>query len=75
LFYPSVEVLLRQLPRAGQRLLEAHRQVFDGLKRGDGASAAEWMTKHIIDFKRGYDVAKLDVERPIGQLNLSHSAE
>ena len=28
------------------------------------------MTKHIIDFKRGFMVVKLDMERPVEQLSL-----
>ena len=69
LFYPSVDVLLRKLPRAGQRLLDAHRHILDALKRRDAGMASEWMKKHIVDFKRGYVRAQLDMEQPVEQLS------
>jgi GntR family transcriptional regulator, transcriptional repressor for pyruvate dehydrogenase complex len=70
LFYPSLEVLLDKLPRAGQRLLDAHKRILEALKRHDAAMAGEWMTKHIVDFRRGYLMVELDMEKPVEQLSV-----
>lgn len=70
LFYPSMEVLTRKLPKAGHRLVQAHKHILGALKNEDGALAAEWMSKHIVDFRRGYLMANLDMEQPVEQLTL-----
>ena len=70
LFYPSVQVLLKTLAPAGKRLLEAHKKILDGLRRRSQEDAKDWMTKHMVDFKRGYQLAGLDMDRPVEQLPL-----
>lgn len=49
---------------SGQRLVAAHEIILDAIERKD-ARASEWMAKHIIDFKRGYQLAGLDVNAPV----------
>lgn len=64
LFYPAFERVIRRL-NAGERLLAAHSQIVSALKQGNGAEARGWMDKHIVDFKRGYELANLDLECPV----------
>lgn len=64
LLYTSMEALVPHLPRAGQRTLEAHFRVFDAIERRDGAGAAEWMRKHVVDFRRGYELAGIPLDTP-----------
>ena len=33
------------------------------------AAAREWMTKHVVDFRRGYELANLDILGPVAWLN------
>ncbi|MCC7168581.1 MAG: FadR family transcriptional regulator [Rhodospirillales bacterium] len=68
LFYPAVGVLLRKLPQAGKRLLDAHRQIVAGLERAHAETAESWMRKHIVDFKRGYAMAGIAMDRPVEQI-------
>ncbi|MGO1118810.1 FadR/GntR family transcriptional regulator [Rhodovibrionaceae bacterium A322] len=65
LFYPALKTLFnhsKTSDRAGKRLLVAHQYIFDALQAGDSEVARDWMRRHIIDFKRGYDVCGLDID-------------
>lgn len=53
------------LPQSGPRLLEAHRQVADALRHRDAESAVAWTRKHLMDHRRGFEVAGLDIDSPI----------
>jgi DNA-binding FadR family transcriptional regulator len=64
LFYPAFEAVMTLVPESGTRLVKAHRQVLSVLKQGDEAAAAEWMEKHIKDFRRGIERAGLDLAGP-----------
>lgn len=64
LFYPAFDAVFRRL-NAGERLLRAHREIVEGLKAGDTEKTRDWMQKHIVDFRRGYELAGLDLESPI----------
>ena len=65
LFYPAFEAVLSTVSTAGKRLLTAHKTIFDALNAGDAAKARDWMEKHIVDFKRGYEVAGLDMDQTV----------
>lgn len=65
LMFPAADPMMRALPQAPRRLVDAHREILEGLKRGDAAHAELWMRKHIVDFKRGYELAKLDMDGPV----------
>jgi len=65
LFYPTLRRLFKH-PKtkklAPRRLLEAHRRILDGLERSDSKFATDWMHKHIVDFRRGYDYCGFDID-------------
>ncbi len=65
LFYPTFQAVLNRLPGAGLRMLEAHTEIFEAIREGDPEAAQLWMHRHIRDFKRGCEMAKLDMNRPI----------
>ena len=65
LLLPAFEAVFPLLPNAGTRLVEAHRIILDALRTGDGERAGEWMRKHIVDLKRGYEIAGVDADKPI----------
>lgn len=44
------------------RLFDAHLKIFDALERGDAETAETWMTKHFTDFRRGCELAGLDLD-------------
>ena len=65
LLFSATRELYRLAPNARGRLLQAHEQIFDALLKHDATGARTWMTRHILDFRRGYEVANLDVNAPI----------
>lgn len=69
LFYPAFEAVLSQVPESGARLLKAHQAIVDVLRTGDEEEAVKWMEKHIKDFKRGFQLASLDLNTAVLQAN------
>lgn len=65
LFFPAVHRLMTNLD-VRQRLLEAHRQIYEGLRNHDPEHVRTWVLKHTDDFKRGYEVAGLDMQGAVG---------
>ncbi|NYT22757.1 FadR family transcriptional regulator [Alcaligenaceae bacterium] len=63
LFYPPFLSVMSRL-NAAERLLFAHEQIVEAIRDRDAPKAREWMEKHILDFRRGYELANLDMERP-----------
>lgn len=70
LFYPSFSKVLTSRS-AGERLLFAHEKIVQALRNRDATGAKSWMDKHIVDFRRGYELANLDIDMaadwPAGQ--------
>ncbi|SDG49892.1 FadR/GntR family transcriptional regulator [Roseospirillum parvum] len=68
LFYPAIRPLFGNHAKghtAVQRLIAAHGAILTALKSGDAATAEAWMRRHIVDFKRGYDVQGLDMDAAV----------
>ncbi len=60
LFYPPFLTVISRL-NASARLLYAHEQLVAAIRAQDEGAAREWMEKHIHDFRRGYELANLDM--------------
>ncbi|MDF7775369.1 GntR family transcriptional regulator [Sphingomonas sp. AOB5] len=68
LFYPSLDRLFthpKTRDRSPQRLLDAHREIVEGLRARDLPAARLWMHRHMADFRRGYEHAGLSLDMPI----------
>ena len=68
LFYPSLDRLF-QVPATSEvgprRLLEAHRHLVRAFAERDRESVHRWMNKHMVDFRRGYEFAGLDIDKVV----------
>jgi len=64
LFYPAFLKVFSRL-NAGERLVFAHEKILQALRARDAAEARSWMDKHIVDFRRGYELANLDIDAPV----------
>jgi DNA-binding FadR family transcriptional regulator len=53
------------LPQARGRMLRAHQQVAKAIGEGDSDEAALWMRKHIVDFRRGWEMASLSLDSAV----------
>ncbi|WEK58164.1 MAG: FCD domain-containing protein [Candidatus Brevundimonas phytovorans] len=68
LFYPSLEKLFSHpttRERSPRRIVEAHRAIVQAMRAGDAQALRGWMERHIMDFRRGYDLAGIDLDRPV----------
>ncbi len=61
LLEPSLRVMIDKVPQARSRILTAHRRLLEALQGQDEAAAESWMARHIRDFKRGYELAGIDL--------------
>lgn len=65
LLYPAFEMLHPLLPQALGRMLQAHEKIAAAIVAGDAAGAELWMRKHIVDFRRGWEMAHLSLDAPV----------
>ena len=72
LLFPAYGTVIRRIG-PGRRLFEAHSRIFQALEAGDAETAQEWMTKHFVDFKRGCELAGLDLDDPVTADHLTTS--
>ena len=61
----SLRHVIARAPKAKDRILNAQGKLVEAFEARDAALAADWMGKHIADLKRGYDVAKVDMDAAI----------
>jgi GntR family transcriptional regulator, transcriptional repressor for pyruvate dehydrogenase complex len=61
LLEPSLRVMIDKVPQARTRIATAHRHLVEALGARDEESAHRWMARHIRDFRRGYDIAGIDL--------------
>jgi GntR family transcriptional repressor for pyruvate dehydrogenase complex len=64
LFYPAFYPVMSRL-NAAERLLVAHGHIVDAIKAKDAETARSWMERHIMDFRRGCELANLDMDAPV----------
>ena len=65
LLYPAFEMLHPLLPQALGRMLEAHDRIATAIVAGQAGEAELWMRKHIVDFRRGWEMARLSLDIPV----------
>ncbi len=64
LFLPTVAALVHAIDTR-HRMADAHQEVVDAIKVKNGDAAADWMRRHVDDFKRGMLQAGLDMSRAV----------
>ena len=65
LYSTTLSKMQAQLPQMHARNIAAHRKILAAMRSRDTAGAEEWMRKHIVDFQRGFVLARLDMHVPI----------
>jgi GntR family transcriptional regulator, transcriptional repressor for pyruvate dehydrogenase complex len=74
LLYSAFDRLCPLLPQASGRMLKAHEQIAKAISEGNSAAAALWMRKHIVDFRRGWEMASLSLSLPVDLPRLAADA-
>ncbi len=62
---PSLLKMIDTVPQARSRIADAQRRIIVSLKEKNVEEARRWMSKHVRDFKRGYEVAGISPDTPI----------
>lgn len=61
----SLMLVIDRLPNALQRIVQAQKEILTAIKSGNGDKAEEWMSRHIDDLYRGYELAGVDLETEV----------
>lgn len=61
LLEPSLGVMIDKLPQARSRIATAQRRLADAIEAHDAQAAHDWMARHIRDFRKGYELAGIDL--------------
>jgi GntR family transcriptional regulator, transcriptional repressor for pyruvate dehydrogenase complex len=62
LLAPTLSRMIDKVPQARARITSAQRRIVIAIRDQQADEAARWMEKHIRDFKRGYELAGIELE-------------
>jgi len=62
LLEPSLGVMIDKVPQAHNRIATAQRRLTEALEARSPQEAHQWMARHIRDFRKGYELAGIDLE-------------
>jgi DNA-binding FadR family transcriptional regulator len=61
----SMRRLIEAVPQSRSRIAVAQRLILSAVESGDTAAARSWGDKHIRDYRRGFEIAGIDLSLPI----------
>ena len=62
---PSLARMIDSVPQARARIADAQRRIVIAVRDKNADEARKWMSKHVRDFRRGYEVAGISPDTPI----------
>ena len=65
LLEPSLRVMIDKVPQARSRIVTAQRKISEAMKARDSDAARAWMARHVRDFRKGYEIAGIDLEHRV----------
>ena len=66
LLVPTLGAMIDKVPQARARIAGAQKRLVAAFRAGNAEQAEEWMAKHIRDFRRGFEIARIALERRVG---------
>jgi GntR family transcriptional repressor for pyruvate dehydrogenase complex len=66
LLVPSLGAMIDKVAQARARISAAQRRIVTAIRDQDAAQAQDWMGKHIRDFRRGFEIARIGLEQRVG---------
>lgn len=70
LLEPSLRVMIDKVPQARSRIATAQKRIVEALQVRDADGARTWMAKHIRDFRKGYEIADIDLDLRVAATGL-----
>ena len=61
LLAPSLRTVIDEVAAARARIATAQRRILAAIRAGDAVDARTWTEKHIRDYRRGFDLAGIDL--------------
>jgi GntR family transcriptional regulator, transcriptional repressor for pyruvate dehydrogenase complex len=61
----SLRIMLKRTPRWHTRIATAQSRIVDAVTARDLAEARLWMGKHIRDFRRGFEIANIELQHRV----------
>ncbi len=61
----SMRRMIEAVPQSRSRIAVAQRRILSAIESGDAAAARSWCDKHIRDYRRGFEIAGMDLSLPI----------
>jgi DNA-binding FadR family transcriptional regulator len=61
----ALRVVIDAAPPARNRIAEAQAQLLAAIEARDAVTARLWMTKHVRDFRRGFELCRIDLDTPV----------
>jgi GntR family transcriptional regulator, transcriptional repressor for pyruvate dehydrogenase complex len=61
LLAPSLRTIIDEVTAARSRIATAQRKILEAVRGGDTTAARTWSEKHIRDYRRGFDLAGIDL--------------
>lgn len=65
LIYPTTQVALGGTEQGARRLIDAHRMLVEAIRLRDKEMARLWTRRHLVDWRKGFEKAGMDLDQPI----------
>jgi len=71
----SLRKLVAAVPQARSRIAAAQRRILEAVECGDAVAARDWCGKHVRDYRRGFEVAGINLSLPISSVITPKAAQ
>ena len=61
----ALAVMIDAAPPARARIGAAQQRILEAIAAADGATAKDWMAKHVRDFRRGFELCGIDLDTAV----------
>lgn len=70
LLAPSLRRMIDRVPQGRSRILVAQRCIVEAIRAAKPDEAEAWMTRHVQDFRRGYELADIALDTKVGTASI-----
>jgi DNA-binding FadR family transcriptional regulator len=71
LLSPSLRRMIDRVPQGRTRILVAQRCIVEAIRERKPQEAESWMTRHVQDFRRGYELAGIALDTRVGTMAMA----
>lgn len=65
LFFPTSEMICRNVPEGARRMIDAHRELLAAIRERDLSRALLWTRRHVTDWKKGFERTGRSIDEPV----------